>query len=157
MVELGESLPKLKLVDTELQKVDVLKASKGKPVVVAFFPGAFTGVCTKEMCALRDNMSNMNSMNANLFAVSVDGPFANKEFKQKNGLNFPVLSDYKKKAIKSFDVVQEDFAHVKGYKTAKRAVFVADSQGMVKYKWVSDDPSVEPNYAEIQSALQSIK
>jgi peroxiredoxin len=156
MVEIGESVPKIKLVDTEFKQVSLPKASRGKAAVIAFFPGAFTGVCTKEMCTFRDGMSQMNALNANLYAISVDGPFANKMFKEHNSLNFTLLSDYKRKAVKKFDVALNDFAQLKGYVAAKRAVFVADSKGIVKYKWISEDPAVEPNYAEIQTALQSI-
>ncbi len=156
MVEIGESVPKIKLVDTEFNQVSLPKASKGKAAVIAFFPGAFTGVCTKEMCTFRDGMAQFNAINANLYAISVDGPFANKVFKENNNLNFTLLSDYKRKAIKKFGVILQDFAHLKGYTAAKRSVFVMDSKGIVKYKWVSDDPTVEPNYAEVQAALQSI-
>lgn len=162
MVEVGEQMPKVKLVDTDLKPVNIYraatgKAAAGKATVLAFFPGAFTGVCTKEMCTLRDDMQKFNSMNANIYAISVDGPFSNKQFKEVNNLNFPVLSDYKKRAIKKFDIPQKDFAHVKGYTAAKRSVFIADDTGKIRYKWVSDDPSIEPNYAEIATALQSIK
>jgi glutaredoxin-dependent peroxiredoxin len=162
MVEIGEEMPKVKLVDTDLRPVNVFKAvtgkaAQGRATVLAFFPGAFTGVCTKEMCTFRDDLSKLNSMNANIYAISVDGPFSNKQFKEVNSLNFPVLSDYKKRAVKKFDILQKDFAHVKGYTTAKRSVFISDSSGKIRYKWVSDDPSVEPNYAEIATALQSIK
>ena len=157
MVEIGEKIPSVKLVDTELKPVHLYRASKGQPTIIAFFPGAFTGVCTKEMCRFRDDLAKLNSMNSRIYAVSVDGPFPNKEFKEKNGLNFTVLSDYKKQAVKKFGIVLDNFAHIKGYKVAKRSVFITDSEGVVRYKWVSDDPMVEPNYAEVESALQSIK
>lgn len=157
MVEVGEPLPRAKLVDTELQQVSLPKAAKKSPAVIAFFPGAFTSVCTKEMCTFRDNIGKFNSMNANVFAISVDGPFPNKEFKAKNGINFPILSDYKRKAVKKFGIPLENFAGLKGYTAAKRAVFIADSHGVVRYKWVTDDPMVEPNYSEIESALSSIR
>lgn len=153
MVEVGEAVPKVSLVDTELKKVRLNKPEKGKKTVIAFFPGAFTGVCTKEMCTFRDGMSKMNSLNANILAVSVDGPFSNKAFKEKNGLGFAVLSDYKRKAVKKFDIALKNFAGLKGYVAAKRAVFVIDNGAVVIYKWVSDDPTVEPNYAEIEAAL----
>jgi glutaredoxin-dependent peroxiredoxin len=162
MVEIGEQMPKVKLVDTDLKPVNLFKAvtgrsAEGKAAVIAFFPGAFTGVCTKEMCTFRDSISNLSAANANLFAISVDGPFPNKEFKEKHSLNFPVLSDYRKKAIKKFDIQLKDFAHLKGYTAAKRSVFIVDPKGVVRYKWVSDDPTVEPNYAEVQAALQSVR
>ncbi len=156
MVEIGERVPSVKLVDTELGVVNVRKDTKGRSAVLAFFPGAFTGVCTSELCKFRDSMAEFNSMNGSVYAISVDGPFSNKGFKEKNGLNFTILSDYRRKAVKKFGVVLENFANLEGYSAAKRAVFVTDRKGIVRYKWVSDDPAVEPNYAEITAALASI-
>ncbi len=153
MVEIGEHAPKVRLFDTDLKKVDLSKPKDNKPTVLAFFPGAFTSVCTKEMCTLRDGLERLSSSGANLIAISVDGPFANKEFKEKHNLSFPVLSDYKRKAVKKFDIQLKDFAGMKGYTAAKRSVFVLDASGNVKYKWVSDDPMVEPNYEEVQAAV----
>lgn len=155
-MEIGGKVPVLNLVDTELNKVELSEAAKGKPTVIAFFPGAFTGVCTKEMCHFRDDMSQFNTLNAKVYAISVDGPFSNKEFRQKHDLGFNILSDYKKEAIKAFDVELKDFAHLSGYTAAKRSVFIADSRGTIRYKWVTDDPSVEPNYEAIADALRKI-
>lgn len=156
MVEIGEKIPKVELVDTEMNVVNLKKAVKGRAAVLAFFPGAFTGVCTTELCRFRDSMAEFNSMNGTVYAISVDGPFSNKGFKEKNNLNFTVLSDYRRKAVKKFGVVLENFAHLDGYTAAKRAVFVTDPKGVVRYKWVSEDPTVEPNYDEIREALESI-
>ena len=155
-MDIGDAVPSLELVDTELKPVDLSLVTKGKPTLIAFFPGAFTGTCTKEMCHLRDDMSQLNSMNTKVYAISVDGPFANKEFKAKNGISFDILSDYKKEAIKAFGVELMDFAHIKGYTAAKRSVFITDANGIIKFKWVSDDPTVEPDYEKVKSALRSI-
>ncbi len=155
MVEIGERMPKVVLVDTELKQVDIRKEGKGKALVLAFFPGAFTGVCTSELCKFRDSMAAFNSMNGAVYAISVDGPFSNKGFKEKNGLNFSILSDYRRKAVKKFGIILENFANLEGYSAAKRAVYVADSKGIVTYKWVSDDPTVEPNYEEIRAAVEN--
>ena len=155
MVEIGEKVPKVELVDTELQKLNLKKEIKGKNAVLAFFPGAFTGVCTAELCKFRDSMAEFNSMNGSVYAISVDGPFSNKGFKEKNNLNFTILSDYRRKAVKKFGIPLENFAHLDGYTAAKRAVFVTDRKGIVRYKWVSDDPTVEPNYGEIRNALEA--
>ena len=88
--------------------------------------------------------------------VSVDSPFANKEFAAKNGLNFPLLSDITRDVIKQYDVVFNDLAGVKGFTVAKRAVFVIDRQGTVRYKWVAPEPKVEPNYAEVTAAVKKL-
>jgi glutaredoxin-dependent peroxiredoxin len=156
MVEVGEPVPRLRLVDTELKTVKLQEAVRGRPTVLAFFPGAFTGVCTKEMCAFRDGLSRFERMNAALYAISVDGPFSNKVFREQNSINFPILSDVSKKAIKAFGIQFKNFAHVKGYTAAKRAIFIADSQGTIKYKWVTEDPTVEPKYDEIEGVLKTL-
>ncbi len=156
-MEIGEKVPKLKLVDTELKKVELSSAIEGKPAIIAFFPGAFTSVCTKEMCRFRDDMGQLNSLNGRVFAISVDGPFANREFKAKNGLNFDVLSDHKRKAAKAFHVEFKNFAHIRGYTAEKRSVFITDSNGVVRFKWVTEDPTVEPDYEAIKTALKEIK
>ncbi len=151
MVEVGERIPDLTLIDTGLKPVNLMEATKGK-TVMAFFPGAFTSVCTKELCTFKDDMSKFSSLNANVLGISVDGPFANKGFKEKNSLNFTLLSDFNRTAVKAFGIELADFAGIKGYTAAKRAVFIV-AGGVVKYKWVSDDPGVEPKYQEIEAAL----
>ncbi len=156
MLEVGKKIPRVELVDTELKRINLRDEIKGKSAVIAFFPGAFTGICTTEMCKFRDSMAELNSLNGSVFGISVDSPFSNKEFKEKNGLNFTVLSDYRRKAAKKFNVLLENFANLEGYTAAKRAVFVTDSKGVIRYGWVSEDPAMEPNYAEIKQALADI-
>ena len=156
MVEVGESIPRAKLFDTELQPVSLAKAVKSGTTVIAFFPGAFTGVCTKELCTFRDDLAKFDGLNARILAVSVDGPFANKAFKEKHSIGFPILSDYRRKAVRAFGIELKDFAGLKGYTAAKRAVFIATPDGIVRYKWVTDDPTVEPDYAAIRAALSGI-
>ena len=153
MVEVGEKIPKVSLVDTELKQVNLQEAASGAPIVVAFFPGAFTGICTKEMCTFRDSLAELGGIGGRLYAVSVDGPFSNKEFKEKNRLGFTVLSDYAREAVRAFGVEMKDFAHLKGYTAAKRSVFIADKNGVIRFKWVTEDPTVEPNYAAVKKAL----
>jgi len=152
----GSKVPSFTLYDTERKLRELGEFRKGN-MILAFFPGAFTGVCTKEMCVLRDSLSKLNALNANVVAVSVNDPFANKAFAEKNNLSFPILSDYERKVIRSWGIVQEDFAGLKGYTTAKRSVFITDKIGTVRYVWISEDPGREPNYGEIESKLKEIK
>jgi len=147
-VDVGAKAPNFTLLDTELQTRSLQDfLAEGKPVVLLFFPGAFTSVCTKELCTFRDRMAELEKANATVVAISVDTPFTLKEFKEKYSLNFSLLSDFNKEAIKAYDVVLPDLLGLKGL--AKRAVFILDSNGVVRYKWVSDDPRVEPNYEEV--------
>ena len=155
-VEIGNKVPGITLVDTDLKQVNLAEAVKGKKTVLAFFPGAFTSVCTKEMCTFRDDMSKLESLRANAIGISVDDPFSNKAFKEHNKLNFTLLSDFDRNAVKAFGIELKDFAGLRGYTAAKRSVFVADAGGTIRYRWVSDDPRVEPNYDEVRAALAKI-
>ncbi len=146
MVEVGEKIPDLELVDTDLKKVKI-SDFKGKVVVLAFYPAAFTSVCTKEMCTFRDSLAKFNDINAIVLGISVDPPFSNKAFKEYNKINFPILSDYNRDAVKKLGIDWE-FPNLKGYVLAKRSVFIVDKDGKVVYKWVSEDPGKEPPYGE---------
>lgn len=155
-VQIGEKAPDFTLVDAD-KKPRSLSEFLGKKTVLAFFPGAFTGVCTKEMCTLRDSLSRFNELNAQVVGISVDAPFSNKAFATQNNLQFPILSDYGRSAVKAYGIVLNDFAGLAGYSAAKRSVFVVDKGGVVRYAWVTDNPGVEPNYDEISKALTSIQ
>ncbi len=155
-VEVGKKVPSFILPDTE-RKHRKLSEFKGKPTILAFFPGAFTGVCTREMCRFRDDFSKLEGMGAQIVAISVDSPFANKGFADVNKLKFPVLSDYDRKVIGAYGIELNSFAGLAGYVVAKRSVFIIDKDGIVMYKWVSDDPAIEPKYEEISKALAKIK
>jgi len=156
MVEIGQTAPDVELVDTERKAVKISEL-KGKTTVLAFYPGAFTGVCTKEMCTFRDSLSKFNDLNANIIGISVDPPFSNKAFKDANKLNFTILSDYNRTAVKAFGIAHDDFAGLKGYTSAKRSVFILDNGGVIRYKWVSDNPGVEPNYEQISKEIEKLK
>ncbi|MEM0363439.1 MAG: peroxiredoxin [Sulfolobaceae archaeon] len=155
MVEIGEKAPEVELVDTELKKVKVPSDFKGKVVVLAFYPAAFTSVCTKEMCTFRDSMAKFNEFNAVVIGISVDPPFSNKAFKEHNKLNFTILSDFNREAVKMYGVAGE-LPILKGYILAKRSVFVIDRNGIIRYKWVSEDPAKEPNYEEIKQIVAKL-
>jgi glutaredoxin-dependent peroxiredoxin len=153
--DVGQKAPQFGLVDTELKSRSLAEFA-GKNVVLAFYPAAFTGVCQKEMCTFRDGLNDFTSANTAVLGVSVDSPFANKEFSAKNGLNFPVLSDITRDTIRQYDVVFNDLAGIKGFTVAKRAVFVIDKQGVIRYRWVAPEPKVEPNYDEVKAAVKKL-
>ena len=154
-VEVGQRAPDFTLKDTDL-KDRSLKEFQGKKVILAFYPAAFTGVCTKEMCTFRDSLGQLGSAHAQVLGISTDTPFANKAFAKDNGITFPLLSDVNRDVIRSYDVVFPDLAGVKGLTVAKRAVFVIDGGGVVRYKWVAPEPKVEPSYAEVIAAAGKI-
>ncbi|MFI5250983.1 MAG: redoxin domain-containing protein [Bacteroidota bacterium] len=155
-LKLGDKAPDFTLTDADRNKRS-LKEFAGKKTILAFFPGAFTGVCTKEMCALRDSLSAFNSMDAQVVAISVDSPFANKGFSIANQLTFPVLSDYTKDVSRKYAGLVQNFAGLEGYAASNRAVFILDKSGTVQYAWIGENPGIEPPYDEIKKALSSIK
>ncbi len=151
-VTVGQKAPDFTLVDTG-RKYTSLSQFAGKKVVLAFYPGAFLGVCEKEMCTLRDSIADFNLLNAQVLGISVDSPFANKGFAEKNGLTFPLLSDYTRYVSAQYCGLVNNFANLVGLSTANRSVFVIDGNGIVTYAWISENPGVEPPYDEIKKAI----
>ena len=154
-LKIGDTAPEFELPDSNM-KIHKLSDYKGKKVVLAFFPAAESPVCTAEMCNFRDSNDELSKLGAQIIGISVDGPFANKFFTENRHLNFPLLSDYKRDSIQKYDVVLQDLASLKDYNAAKRAIFVIDNNQIIRYKWVSDNPLVEPNYKEISEQLSKI-
>jgi len=153
--EVGQKAPDFTLFDSAKQPTK-LSDSKGKNVVLAFYPGAFTGVCTTEMCTFRDRFDSLNSMNAQVLGVSVDGIFAQKAFSDANNLNFPLLSDFNRETVEAYGVALPNFAGMEGYTASERAVFVIDRNGVIRFKWVGENPGVEPDYDEVQRQVDAL-
>jgi peroxiredoxin len=154
-VVVGQKAPDFTLSDTD-RKPRKLGEFLGKNLVLAFFLGAFTPVCTKEMCAFRDSIARLNELKAQVVGVSVNDPFSNKGFAERNMLTFPLLSDCNREVVRLYGIEMKDFAGLKGYNAAKRSVLILDKDGIVRYRWVSDDPGKEPNCKEIETALAQI-
>ena len=153
--KIGDKAPDFTLPDTEL-KPRSLNEFLGNKIVLAFFVGAFTSVCTKEMCAFRDSMARLIGLKAQVVGIAVSDPFSNKAFANKNRLTFPILSDYNREVIRTYGIEHEDFAGLKGYQTSKRAIFILDKTGVVRYAWITENPAVEPNYSEIENFLEKM-
>lgn len=152
-IEVGADAPKLALYDESRELVSL--PVDGKVTVLVFFPAAFTGVCTTEVCAFRDALAQFNSLSAKVFGVSVDPPFTLAEFKKQNGLNFPLLADFAHEAIKAFGVEFADLAGIKGYTVARRSVFVIGKDGRVAWSWLSEAPTNEPDYEAVKKAAEA--
>ena len=153
--EVGPSAPEITLIDNERQSV-ALADIKGKTTVLVFFPGAFTGGCQEEACTFRDALSEYNDLGAQVYGISVDSFFVQDAFINQNNLNFPFLSDYSRKTIEDYGIAVNDFAGMPGYTTSMRAVFVIDSQGIVRYK-VAVAPTEQPDFDAIKSAVSQTK
>jgi peroxiredoxin len=154
-IVIGQAAPNFSLFDSEKNKV-TLSELKGKNVVILFFPLAFTGVCTKELCSVRDNIASYNDTNAQVLGISVDSLFVLDKFKQEQNLNFSLLSDFNKDAAKAFEVLYDTFPAFEMQGVSKRAAFVIDKEGIVKYTEVCATPGDLPDFTAIQSTLQSI-
>ena len=155
MTEVGQKAPDFKLHDADKKPRTLSEfLVKGRKTIIAFFPGAFTGTCTQEMCTFRDMYHDLESLKGSVVGVSVDAPFAQKAFAEKNGLTFPLLCDFKREVIEKYGVVWKDLGGVEGYVSANRAIFVADGEGIVRYKWVAPNPGTLPNFDEVKQALR---
>jgi peroxiredoxin len=152
-VDVGSKAPDFTLTNEERQPVK-LSEQRGAPVVLAFFPAAFSSVCTKELCTFRDSLARLNQAKARVFGISVDTFFALKAFHDQQGYNFPLLSDFNKQAIRDYGVFNEDMVGLKGI--AKRAVFVIDKDGIVRHREVLEDARNEPNYDAVFRTLASL-
>jgi peroxiredoxin len=155
-VEVDDKAPDFMLPDTEMKNRS-LGEFLGQKVVLAFFVSAFTITCTKEACAFRDSMSRLTDMKAQVIGISVNDPFSNKAFSEKNRLPFPVLSDHNREVTRAYGLEMTDYAGLKGYSVAKRSIFIIDKEGIVRWLWVSEDPTVEPDYEQVQNAIAQIK
>jgi len=151
--DVGSKAPDFTLTSQDREPV-TLSAQRGQPVVLAFFPAAFSSVCTKELCTFRDSLARLNRAKARVYGISVDTFFALKAFQDSQKLSFPLLSDFNKQAIRDYGVFNEDMVGLKGI--AKRAVFVIDKDGIVRHREVLDDARNEPSYDKVFSTLESL-
>jgi glutaredoxin-dependent peroxiredoxin len=149
-VDVGTKAPDFTLPGHERQAV-TLSQYRGRPVVLAFFPAAFSSVCEKELCRFRDSIARLNQSGAQVLGVSVDTFFTLKAFHDQQKLSFPLLSDFNKQVIRDYGVFNEDMIGLKGI--AKRAVFVLDKEGVVRHREVLDDARNEPNYDRVFEML----
>jgi peroxiredoxin len=154
-IQAGQDAPDFTLKNTDMQDVTLSSLRGQKNVVLLFVPFAFTGVCTNELCSVRDDLHNYNNLNAEVFGISVDSPFAQKQWKEKENLNFTLLSDFNREACKAYGACFDNLRGLQG--VAKRAAFVIDKAGQVRYAEVLESPGNLPNFDKIRETLQSLK
>jgi peroxiredoxin len=152
-IQIGQQAPNFTVVSTERTPV-TLDQYKGKNLLLLFFPLAFTGTCTAELCSTRDNIGVYENANAEVLAVSVDSNASLKVFKEQNQFNFTLASDFNKTASKAYDAFYDDFFGLHG--VAKRSAFVIDKEGVIRYAEVLDNAGELPNFDAIQSTLASL-
>lgn len=148
----GSKAPAFTLLSQPGTSVDVGALIGKEKLVLLFIPLAFSPVCTVEMCHFRDAWQQWSTLGCQVFAVSVDSPFTVAKFRELERIPFPVLSDFNKDVARQYGALHEDLMGLKG--VAKRAAFVVDATGTVRYAWVSDDPRVQVDFAAIEAAVK---
>jgi len=153
-IQIGDQAPPFKLYSTDKTEV-ALEDFKGQNVVLLFFPMAFTNVCTQELCSMRDNIGDYERLQVQILAISVDSPFTLKKFKEDQGFNFPLLSDFNKEVSATYGALYEEF--VLGLRgVSKRSAFVIDKDGIVQYAEVLDSAGNLPNFEAINGTLSQL-
>jgi glutaredoxin-dependent peroxiredoxin len=153
-IEIGQKAPNFTLHDSDKNKV-TLSDLKGHNVLLLFFPQAFTGVCTKELCSIRDNIAVYNNANAKVLGISVDSVFTLNKFKEDQQYNFPLLSDFNKEVSNQYDSIYHDWIlDMKG--VSKRSAFVIDKEGVVQYAEVLESAGDVPNFEKIRDVLAGL-
>jgi peroxiredoxin len=157
VLRVGQRVPDFALPDPAKKERRLSEFIQKGNVVIAFFPFAFSPTCDREMCIFRDGMSRFNALQANVIGISVDSAYTLKVYAQTYNLEYPLLSDFNKKVSRAFDVLQDPWTDM-GYKgVSKRAVFVLDRKGILRYRWVTDVPGDEPPYNEVVESLRKLK
>lgn len=154
-LQIGDTAPDFSLAPAPgPDRVTLSELREDGPVVVLFFPLAFSSVCTNELCSLADDWSAWADLEAQVVGISVDSPFVTQKFREETGVPFPLLSDFNREASGAWGVLYEEFFGMKG--VSKRSAFVVGEDGTVKYGWVSEDAGVMPDFAEIRGVLADL-
>lgn len=157
MVQVGDDAPDFTapLATGSIEQATLSERSEEAPIVLAFFPGAFTGVCTHEMNTFEERLAEFREHGATVYGVSIDTPFALEEFRDELELSFGLISDTNRDLVHRYDVAT-DFVSQGVDDVAKRSVFVIDDGLSVTYAWVTDDPSIEPEYDDVLDAVADV-
>lgn len=153
-LQVGQQAPAFTLYNTQKEQVS-LESYKGKNVLILFFPQAFTGVCTAELCSVRDSLAQYNQLNAEVLAISVDSIFTLAKFKEDQGLNFTLLSDFNKTTAQAYGAFYDTFVFdMKG--VARRSAFIVDKNGNIAYAEVLESAGDLPNFEAIRAKLAEL-
>jgi peroxiredoxin len=152
---IGDTAPRFTLPAEPGEIVDVGARMGERPVVLLFFPLAFSSVCTEELCTVRDNWDEWESLEADVFGISVDSPFVTRRFREELGLPFPLLSDFNHDVGSAYGVLYEDYFGLRG--VARRAAFVVGTDGRIAYAWVGERDDVLPDFPAVRQAVRSIR
>lgn len=153
MLNVGDKAPDFTLMAYDRSMVS-LSEHTGNRIILAFYPAAFTGVCTTEICTFSDSLTKLSESDTIIFGISADNVFANKIFAEQNNIKFPLLCDVERTAIKAYGVDIENFG-APGYVASQRSIFVIEEDGSIGYVWIAENPGIEPKYSEVFDYIKS--
>jgi peroxiredoxin len=155
-LQIGQKAPEFTLYSSAKEKISLSDYAGKQNILLLFFPQAFTGVCTKELCGVRDDISKYSNANAQVLAISVDSIFTLAKFKEDQGFNFLLLSDFNKDVSKTYEAIYESFTDMDMKGVSKRSAFVIDKQGIIQYAEVLESAGDVPNFEAINDTLSRL-
>jgi peroxiredoxin len=155
-LKIGDRVPELSL-PAETMEFLPLYPEDGRPLVVLFFPLAFSSTCTAEMCSVAEDFASYRQLGARVVAVSVDSPHVLARFRAECGAGFHFLSDFNREAAEAFEVLREEPVSVGLLRTTDRSAFVIDGEGVVRYVWFSKNPGLVPPFEEVKEAVRRLR
>jgi len=153
--EVGAIAPTFTLLNEEREPLNLQEVLKSGPALLAFMPAAFSRVCTLEVCTLRDGFDEFSSLGVTILGITTDTFFSLKAWRVMQKINFPLLSDFNKEVIAKYGVLDDDLYGMRG--TAKRALFLIDQKGIIRYREVSADVRLEPDYSKLKDAIRALR
>ena len=155
-ITIGSSAPDFSLYDSDKNKVSLSDFKGNKNVLLLFFPMAFTGTCTEELCSVRDDIGRYSNANAQVLGISVDSVFTLAKYREEQSYNFPLLSDFNKEVSTTYETIYESFTPMNMKGVGKRSAFIIDRDGIVQYAEVLESAGDLPNFTAINNKLQSL-
>ena len=155
-IEIGQQAPGFTLFGSDKNKISLSDYAGKKNVLLLFFPQAFTGVCTKELCSVRDNISIYENEQVQVLGISVDSVFTLAKFKEEQQYNYPLLSDFNKEVSTQYESIYDSFTDMNMKGVSKRSAFIIDKQGVIQYAEVLENAGEIPNFEAINKTLERL-
>jgi peroxiredoxin len=153
----GTIAPNFSLYSSDKEKVTLTDFIGNENILILFFPQAFTGVCTKELCSVRDHIKDYQNLSTTVIGISVDSVFTLAKYKQDEDLNFMLLSDFNKEVSSMYGSIYESFTDMGMKGVSKRSAFIIDKQGVIQYEEILESAGDIPNFDAINEKLKSLK
>ncbi len=154
MIPIGTAAPDARVAIRPREWVTLHQLFDGRPALLLFFPLAFSGTCTQEMCRMAEDGRLWEDAGIRPFGISVDSPYTNIRFAEETGVRFPILSDFNREAMVAYDVVRPDLGGLR--EVPERVVFVIDAAGVVRWVWQGEHPGVLPPFDRILEAVRQL-